>query len=119
VKLWAIYYGDGTIFTDEDGSQFDAPRTNIQVIVFKNYSMGWEILSQSDYYYYEPETHGWAIADNFGMYDVLIRTKQPLILFGRWLSKENYKNIVLKVLDDLPEPKTAWRHGSPSWAKGF
>ena len=117
--LWAIYYGDGTKFTDIDGSPYNAPRTDVQIIAFKNNQMGWEILSQSDYYYYEENGHGWCIAaDQFNVFDVLTRVKQPLILFGRWLSQDDFRRVVLKMLDDLPEPKTLWRKGEPSWLKG-
>ena len=117
--LWAIYYGDETRFTDLDGSPYDAPRTDVQIIAFKNNRMGWEILSQSDYYYWEEAGHGWCMAvDQFNVFDVLNRVKYPLILFGRWLSQDDFRKVVLKMLDDLPEPKTLWRKGEPSWLKG-
>jgi len=119
LTLWAIYYGDGSKFTDLDGSPFDAPRTNVQIIAFKNNQMGWEILSQSDYYYFEDGGHGFCIApDQFTLFDVLVRVFKPLIFFGRWLSQEDFRKVVLKMLDDLPEPKTLWRNGKPSWLKG-
>jgi hypothetical protein len=117
--LWAIYYGDGSKYTSMDGSPFDAPRTDVQIIAFKNNQMGWEILSQSDYYYYEPKAHCWCIAaDQFNVFDVLVRVKKPIILFGRWLSQAAFRKVVLNMLDDLPEPKTLWRKGEPSWLKG-
>lgn len=116
---WAIYYGDGSIFTSADGDPFNAPRTNVQIIAFKNNQMGWEILSQSDYYYYEKDGHGWCIAtDQFNVFDVLVRVNRPLILFGRWLSQDEFKSVVLNMLADLPSPKTIWRNGEPSWLRG-
>ena len=118
MKLWAIYYGDGSIFTDEDGSPFDAPRTNVQIIVEKHPRLGWELFSQSEYFYYEPETRGFYHADIFTVFSVLIRSKAPLILFGQMISDEKFEEITLKMLDDLPSPKTSWRRGTPSWLKG-
>jgi len=116
---WCIYYRDKSKFSSTDGSPFDAPRTDVQIIVFKNNQMGWEILSQSDYYYYEEGGHGWCIAaDQFNVFDVLNRVRQPLILFGRWLSQEDFREVVLNMLNDLPEPKTLWRNGKPSWLRG-
>lgn len=116
---WIIYYGDGNKFSNIDGDCYDAPRTNVQLIVFKNNQMGWELLSQSDYYYYEGDGHGWCIAsDQFNVFDVLIRVHKPIILFGRWLSKEDFQSVVLNMLSDLPSPKTLWRKGEPSWLKG-
>ena len=116
MERFAIYYGDGSVVYD--GDPFEAPRTNVQLIAFKNSQLGWELMSQSDYYYYEAESHGWCITDQFGMYDVLTRSKQPLILFGRWLSQEDYKSVIDRVLKDLPEPKTLWRRGTPTWLEG-
>jgi hypothetical protein len=117
-RQWRIYYGDGSRFTSEDGSAFDAPRTNVQLIAQQDDSMGWELLSESDYYYFEPDTRGWYVADLFTVWDVLVRAKQPLIAFGRMLNTEEFRQIVLRVLDELPTPKTAWRRGEPSWVRG-
>ena len=115
---WAIYYDDGLKFTSDDGPALHAPRTGVQIIAQADPSMGWELLSGADYFYFEPETRGWYIADLFTVFDVLIRSKQPLILFGRMVSEECFREITLRVLDELPTPKTAWRRGEPSWVKG-
>lgn len=117
MKNWAIYYDDGSRFTDEDGTEFDAPRTGVQIIVQKNSSMGWELVSQADYYYYEPETRGWYVAEMFTIWDVLIRSKRPLIMFGRMVTDDVFRKIVLRVLDELPSPKTGWLRGEPSWIR--
>lgn len=117
--MWRIYYGDGTRFTDEDGDAFDAPRVDVQVIAQTDSSMGWELLSQADHYYFEPETRNWYVADPFTVWDVLVRSKHPLIVFGRMMTDEGFQQIVRQVLDELPTPKTAWRRGKPSWLRGI
>jgi hypothetical protein len=116
--MWRVYYGDGSVYTSEDGSALEAPRVNVQVIAQEDPSMGWELLSEADYYYFEPETRNWYIADLFTVWDVLIRSRQPLIMFGRMVTEDEFREIVLRVLDDLPTPKTGWRRGEPSWVKG-
>lgn len=115
---WAIYYDDGSRFTDEDGSAFEAPRTGVQIIAQADPSMGWELVSSADYYYFEPDRRGWYVADLFTVWDVLIRAPRPLILFGRMVSEDEFRAITLRVLDELPTPKTAWRRGEPSWVRG-
>ena len=117
-KWWRIYYGDGSVFTNEDGEPHDAPRTNVQVIAQDDWSMGAEMISEFDYYYWEPDTWGWYGADLFTVWDVLIRTKYPLIMFGRMMNKEEYKELSKRILAELPTPKTAWRRGTPGWLRG-
>ena len=114
---WKIYYGDGSTFTDADGEPYDAPRTNVQMVVQPDDHHGYELCSEFDYYYFEPETWGWYGADIFTVWDVMVRCRQPLILFGRMLSTPEYRALVTRVLDELPAPKTAWRRGTPSWIR--
>lgn len=117
---WAIYYGDGSVFSDENGTPYDAPRTNIQIIVQKHKSMGWELVSGADLFYYEESRRGFYACNSTGstLWDHLWRAKYPLVFAGRMITDEEFRQIVLKVLDELPSPKTAWRHGEPSWIAG-
>lgn len=113
-----IYYDDGSRFTNEDGDIFDAPRLGVQIIAYKHETLGWELVSQSDYFYFEPEARGFYMADYWTVRDVLVRSKHPLIFFGRMVSDESFRQICLRMLDELPTPKTAWRRGRPSWLEG-
>lgn len=45
---WAIYYGDGSVYTDRDGSPFDAPGGNVQVIMQQQDNGRWTPLSGAD-----------------------------------------------------------------------
>lgn len=118
MNKWIIYYGDDTKFTWEDGTPFDAPRTNIQVIAVEEGELGWQLTSDSDYYYYDEDLDVWFHADQFAIFDILIRCKHPLIFFGRYIPTDDFKKILLKCIDELPTPKTAWRHGKPPWLRG-
>ena len=107
---WRIYYGDGSYFDSVQGTPWEAPRTNVQVIIQEDDRLGWEILSGNNEFYYGER--GWYGANGFTFYDHLIRAKYPLIVFGRMLSNEEYAAIEKRVLDDMKsegKPKTAWR----------
>lgn len=117
MKKWMIYYGDGTRFTWEDGSPYDAPRTNVQIICTEETETGWELQSDNDYYYYDADIDVWFGADQFAVFDVLIRCKRPLIFFGRYIPTDDFKALFMEVLAELPTPKTAWRRGKPPWLR--
>ena len=111
--MWRIYYGDGSTFSDEDGSPFDAPRTGVQVIAYTNPSTGKiDRLSQADFYYYEPECTdwGWWHCGPETMTLHLIRAKRPLILFGEMLPTRHFTEIEKKAIADIPTGmKGVWR----------
>lgn len=115
---WMIWYGDGSRFTSEDGSPWDAPRLNVQLIATINGSLGWDLISQSDYYYFDDQIGVWFIADTFAIWDVLIRCKHPLIFFGRYISDKEYNTLIRRAIDELPSKKSTWRNGKPSWLRG-
>lgn len=113
-----IYYGDGTRFTWEDGSPFDAPRINVQLIVVeddKEDKNGWLFQSDAEYYYYDSDIDIWYIADTFAMYDLLIRCKHPLVFFGRYIDRDQFNEVLRKAVTELDGKKTRWRRGQPSW----
>jgi hypothetical protein len=117
---WRIYYGNGEVFSNLDGEAHDAPRVDVQVIVQKDASMGWELISESDLYYYEEKRRGFYACNPTGstLWDHLMRAKYPLVLMGRMITEDEYREIVQRVLKELPTPKTSWRRGEPSWAAG-
>ena len=103
---WRIYYDGGRVFTSEDGTPWDAPRTGVQIIVQEHDRVGWEILNSADEYYYEADKRGWYEAKGFTFYEHLIRAKRPLIVFGRMVSNAEYSALLTQVKADLPKPKT-------------
>ena len=109
---WRIYYEDGTTYASEDGSAFDAPRTGVQVIAYTDVG-GWSLLSQADFYYYEPECTdwGWWHCGPVGMTLHLQRAKRPLILFGSMVPTDSFTEIEKKALDDIGMLKRKWRRG--------
>ena len=108
---WRIYYDDGSVFTDQDGSPWDAPRTGVQAIAQPNDRIGWYILHSADAYYFEASREGWSKADEYTKWDHLIRAYYPLLIFGRQMSDAAYQEILKRVHSDLPTPKTGRLRG--------
>lgn len=110
---WRIYYADGSTFSDSDGSPFEAPRQDVQVITYLNPNTGkYDRLSQADYYYYEPECcdWGWWHCSPQGMMLHLLRAKSPLILFGAMVLTKQFTKIEVQALNDIPVGlKGVWR----------
>lgn len=99
-KWWRIYY-ESSIFSSDDGSPFEAPRTGVQFIVQEK-DGDYTIVHARDHYYWEPERGGWCSSDIFGAIDHLMRAKRQCLLFGRQMSDEDYREVHRRVLNDLP-----------------
>lgn len=110
--MWRIFYEDGSTFSDEDGSPFEAPRTGVQAIVYSDVD-GLSMLSQSDYYYYEPERcdWGWWHCSPHGMTLHLQRAMRPLVLFGSMIPTDNYNEVEKAALEFMGAEKKRWRRG--------
>lgn len=96
---WRIYYGSGAVFTDADGSPFDAPRTDVQVIV-QGRDNEYEIVHGKDYFYWEPRVGGWHGTDQFGSYDHLIRAERQCLLFGRMMTDVEWAELFRRVKEE-------------------
>lgn len=86
---WRIYYGDDSVFSDRDGSPFDAPSANVQVVVG---AAG--ILHSKDAWVWRPDT-GWRPCDTAGLWDYLLNYRGPkAVLFGRTIRDDHFWEIV-------------------------
>ena len=103
-SMWTIYYGDGSVFTSEDGAPSDAPRTDVQVIAIDNPKTGVAFEQGSDYFIYEPErvTLGFVGVDIFGMQDHLLRAKRQCVFFGRHMTDEEFWAFYANVKENHP-----------------
>lgn len=65
--MWIIYYGDGSTFSDSDGSPFEALRTDVQVILQTHEpSPSGYCLTLGKTYYYWQDDEGWWPTDERG-----------------------------------------------------
>ena len=115
-KDWLIFYSDGSV-VDSDTSIYDVPRRDVQIIVQRNDSVGYEMLHSSGcYYVYDPDRGGWRITDIFGVWDYLVVVRQPVVLFGRNMSYKEFWSLHKRVRDICGD-KQGWlrnyeqRHG--------
>ena len=65
--MWTVYYGNRSTFTDEDGSPFEAPRTDVQVILQTHEASpsGYCLTFGKTYYSWE-DGQGWWPTDERG-----------------------------------------------------
>jgi hypothetical protein len=80
---WRIYYGDGSLYSDGDGSPFDAPGRDVQAIAVEDAQVGRTIHSRRDFYWWS--SIGWWGGDLFGLYDYLLTPGPRKVIFGRSL----------------------------------
>lgn len=90
---WKIYYGDGSTFSDRDGSPYDAPIVNVQVIAFAlpTSPTGFGLIHGKDVYVWDDNLANWQGTDAPGMWDYLMTRRGPkMLLFGRTLRNEDF-----------------------------
>lgn len=103
--MWRIHYGDGSTFSSDDGDPFEAPRRDVQAIPYEDQATGFTVISGKDFYVLEDDDR-WVSVDHFGLWDYLVRTRRPLVLFGRTITNEEYEQVVAEACQGFP-PKSA------------
>lgn len=98
VRLWRIWYGDGSTFDSKAGLWEIAPNDNVQVVMlYENWndSMGRPrrfMMDGSDYYFKDGDTFGQSFDDE-------TKTRGS-VKFGKWLTDEAYETIRLRAFED-------------------
>jgi len=107
---WCIYYGDGGIFDNTNGSPEDAPALNVQVVAQVNDEMGRQYIVHRDYYVFDAAGDGaWAGVDLFGLWDYMSTPGFKIVKFGRVIHLSEYRRIVgIALRDDALPVKSAW-----------
>lgn len=119
---WRIYYEDGSTFSDEDGTPWDAPREGVEVIQHPEGKEGkWSLMGHSDYYVWEPERcdWGWNWCNLYDLRRYLVRCKHPLVLHGAMIRSSQFTEIEKRALAELPGPKLAWRRDMDKQSSGL
>ena len=110
---WRVYYGDGSTFSDHNGSAWSAPGRDVQVIVLADSNHGWRTQAGDNYYVWDNrgDDHRWWGVDDFGLFDYLIDPGYKRVLFGRRISNQEFSEIFKRasVDDDIPH-KTSFAH---------
>ena len=90
---WRIYYGDGSTFDNLEGSAFDAPARDCQMIAVADADHGWQLCRSNDYYWFLPAQESWQGGDIFGLWDYLIEPGPKRVLFGRTIPNAEFRAI--------------------------
>ena len=103
---WRIYYGDGSTFSDKDGSPFYARQDDVQVVVIESTSApnGYALMHGQPYKGMwvwkhdglKPDTDPvWHLVDEAGLWDYLLMYRGPkAVLIGRTIRNEIYWEIM-------------------------
>lgn len=94
--MWWRVYTSSSVFTDQDGQPYDAPRVDVQVIV-QGRGGEYELVHGKDYFYWEAERGGWHATDIFGAFDHLIRAPRQCLLLGRMLADDEWSALFDRV----------------------
>jgi hypothetical protein len=99
---WQIYYGDDSTFSYKDGSPYDAPARDVQVIVQSDPDHLWYTQTGGDYYGWDDRGDGsrWWGVDIFGLFDYLIDPGYKRVLFGRTVTSERFSEIFQRAKAD-------------------
>lgn len=104
---WKIYYGDGSTYSDLDGSPFDASPDNVQVIVMKDEKHGRLLVGKCDMYWWVEEEGEWfGLMDRlgYGLFDYLRQPGPKKVIFGRTTSNEAYDAVIKAAIADPDFP---------------
>ena len=105
---WKIFYEDGTTFTDQDGTPFEAPTSGVLVVICENDEVGRVLVYGQSYYFWWQEHGQWWAGNIIGMFDYLNRPGAKKVLFGREVPGKDWNKAIDEAEKDpyLP-PKTA------------
>ena len=98
--MWRVFYDDGTTYSSEDGTPFDAPRQGVQAIVQAK-DGDYEKVFGRDHFYYEAKRGGWVTCDLFGCIDHLLRAERQCVLFGRQMADSDFRAVMQRVDNEV------------------
>ena len=104
---WKIYYGDGSVFSSNDGKPYEAPPHNVMVVSQKDNNVGRAVYNQWDWYFYSDEIGGWFGADLFGVIDQVMHNCDKIcaVIQGRVTTNEKFQEIYKFARNDPDMPK--------------
>jgi hypothetical protein len=90
-----IYYGDGTELTLNTIDVADVPHRDVQVILQRE---GRHIFTVSGFDYYVWRSPYWRGTNDLA--DYLMSDGMKKVLFGRWIERDTYEELLNKALTD-------------------
>lgn len=102
---WRLYYGDGTTFSNQDGTPDEAPGCNVMCAASYDGDNRRKMAGSADYYVFEADMSPdgrWLGVDLFGLWDYLARPGWKAVKFGRMIGDEQYRRVMAHAVADLP-----------------
>lgn len=96
--MWRIYYGDGST-VDDSTPVADVPGVDVQLIVQADPNVGWAMLHGRDFYIWF-EGDYWQGVEQFGLFDYLARPGVKKVIFGRWLTRDEFQALYVRAKAD-------------------
>jgi hypothetical protein len=104
---WLIWYGDGSSFSSHDGSAWQTPREDVQVVFVKDVGCGVMRWHGFDWYCWEPPGE-WVPHDTRAMHRYLITARNPLVIAAYAIPYRKFTQIyTMAVLDERMPTKGA------------
>jgi len=102
---WRIYYGDGSVFSSDQGSAGEAPPFNIQAVVQFDQDVGRQILNGFDWYILKDDKW-YGILDIPSLLDQLLHDLDRIqaVKMGRLIPSEQYQDIMRRAKQDQGLP---------------
>lgn len=111
---WRVYYSDDWIITSEDIKPEEIKRrSGVQVILVHDNERGWRAIAPADFYLWElregDQAPCWYPANIHDLTLYLLRPGLKCILFGEYINRKRYNEILERALKDRSLPaKTTW-----------
>jgi len=102
---WRIYYEDGSVFDNTQGSWSDAPVDGVQAVAVGHKLYGRQVHSKRDYYLMPPHTGTITSVNDLG--PTLRRLRW--LKFGLEIPREQFEKVLMQACNDPVFPKTSPR----------
>lgn len=104
--MWKIYYTDGSVFSNEDGEPWDAPRTGVQIVVVPDDELGRRCIDKEDYVCWHDDAQTWVGHDLSGLFQYLDAPGCiKVVLRGYYLPRSKWMEIHKRAIHDEGLPK--------------
>lgn len=107
---WRVYYTGNRTFSDLDGTPYETPAMDVQVIVQTDPDVGRYILAQRDFYWWDAERQFWFGGDQAGFYQYLFQFGPKKVLFGAFVDNAEYQECIKRAHQDKDFPVKSARH---------
>lgn len=97
---WRIYYGDGSTFSNEDGSAELAPCGGVIAVAWYDEDNRRRLAHGQDYYIFDAGR--WMGVDASGFWQYMGEPGFKFVKLGRMIGDLKFRSVMSKAMNDLP-----------------